>query len=262
MTQAALDICLGKLKARHDDRTLAFANYTTQMSPPPPAVDVPVEPSPWGMLGNDRVGNCTVAGQAHTSMLWTALAGRPDQFSDRTVLNAYSKLTGYDPKQTDANGDNPTDTGAYLLDALKQWHKSGIGHHTVHSFAALDTHDVIQAQQAVYLTNTAYIGIDLPLTAADQTRSGQRWDVVTGAGSRGNPGTWGGHCVCLAGYDQVGPYFVSWGKVMQMTWRFWTAYVDEAYFVDGNDELRSNRRNPLGFNLAQLDADARAISGH
>ena len=66
---------LGKLPKQDDDRNLMLARYLTPAAPTPPAaVDYASAVKAWGMLGNDTVGDCAFAGQAHADMLWAANA--------------------------------------------------------------------------------------------------------------------------------------------------------------------------------------------
>jgi hypothetical protein len=69
----------------------------------------------------------------------------------------------------------------------------------------------------------------LPFSAQNQILTGQPWDVV--AGSEGEWGSWGGHCVMCPGYNEQGPVCVTWGRKQQMTWAFFDEYCDEAYAI-------------------------------
>ena len=65
----------GKLPKKEDERTLELEKYITAAAPTPPeAINWGEAVSEWGMLGNDMVGDCAWAGQAHADMLWYANA--------------------------------------------------------------------------------------------------------------------------------------------------------------------------------------------
>jgi hypothetical protein len=150
---------LGKLPRRDDDRTLRLATYLTPAAPtPPPVVDYAAAVNAWGMLGNDTVGDCALAGQAHADMLWAANAEhRMLAITTTQVLRAYSAITGYDP-HADGPGGNPTDRGTVLLDALKYWRTRGIDRQTISAFVEVDTSSVADAKLAIDLFGCLYVG--------------------------------------------------------------------------------------------------------
>jgi len=83
----------------------------------------------------------------------------------------------------------------------------------------------------------------------DQINRGQVWDVVPGPNGKRNPKN--GHCVYLCGYTDQGPVCVTWGQKQAMTWRYFTAYCDEAYSVVDNRD-RFVKKSPI--DLPKLDA--------
>ena len=105
----------GKLAKETDERTLQLGRYLAPALPaPPPACDYAAKILAWRMLGNDRVGDCALAGQAHADMLWAKCAeGRELRISEAMVIGAYAKLTGYVPggvnTQTAARRCSPHD---------------------------------------------------------------------------------------------------------------------------------------------------------
>src|SRR6185295_7357061 len=105
---------LGKLAPKHDSRTLQLANYlnTGKLPKIPTQKDWSGKISSWGMLANDRLGDCTCAAAGHFIEEWTANASTEIVPSDTDIITAYSAVSGYDP-QTGAN-----DNGAVELDVL------------------------------------------------------------------------------------------------------------------------------------------------
>ena len=69
----------------------------------------------------------------------------------------------------------------------------------------------------------------------------------------------GGHDVWVAAYNLTGPVVISWGMVIQMTWQFWTTYVDEAYTFLIGYWLRKVTA-PSGFNMTALLKDLHAVA--
>src|SRR5579885_56941 len=102
---------LGKRPARHDPRTLRLGDYLLPRLPTPkPRVDytTKVPAGQWGMMANDKIGDCTCAAAGHMIEEWTAWS-KPKMIvpADRDIVRAYSAITGYDPKDP-ATDQGPT----------------------------------------------------------------------------------------------------------------------------------------------------------
>src|SRR5207244_2796479 len=66
---------LGRKPKILDRRTLRLTTYLKPELPePPPSLDVTAGIIGWGMLGNDRYGDCTCAAAAHMEMVWSRIA--------------------------------------------------------------------------------------------------------------------------------------------------------------------------------------------
>ena len=80
---------LGRRAMKTDSRTLHLGNYlrTGTALPTPPLAMVWGKPvTQWGMMLNDRLGDCTMAGLAHAVQTWTANSGAgEDTLSDADV---------------------------------------------------------------------------------------------------------------------------------------------------------------------------------
>lgn len=243
---------LGKQAPKIDPRTLMLADYITTALPTAPrsfsyADKVGVS---WGMMHNDTLGDCTCAAAGHMIMAWTASSkGKASRPTDKAIVKAYCAVSGYDPK-TGAN-----DNGAVELDVLNYWRKSGVGGHTIGAFAATTLKNIDHVKAAVYLFGGCYIGLSLPNSAQGQ----DVWDVPAGGPTgAGEKGSWGGHAVCVVGYDEQGLSVITWGALKKMTWAFWNTYCDESYAIISNDFL-NNGKTPAGFDIAALQADLKAI---
>jgi len=250
---------LGKLPRRDDDRTLRLATYLTPAAPtPPPAVDYGAAVRDWGMLGNDRVGDCALAGQAHADMLWAANAEHVQLgITTAMVLRAYTAVTGYDPG-ADGPGGNPTDRGTVLLDALNYWRKRGIDRQTIRAFVEVDTHSVEHAKLAIDLFGCLYVGVELPDAVLPRGPGALPDWTVTPDGSRDRaPDPHNGHCVVYAGYDAGGPTVVTWGTTVKASWGFHEAYCDELYAMLSPAWLR---HDPPGIDVATLTADLELVA--
>jgi hypothetical protein len=247
---------LGRMPARADGRSLRFARYLTPALPAPPAaVDYGGKVAAWGMLANDRLGDCTCAGILHMIMLWASQYGTAPAFGDADAVALYERLCGYRP------GQPGTDRGGVELDILKAWRKAPIQGRELLAFAAVDPTDWKEVKLAHWLAGTLYMGVNLPLSA-------QREKVWSG--TRDAPGGWGGHCMVTSAYRDAKSLFglkssrrltaVTWGTTQEMTPEWVAAYCDELWVPVTPAWFGPNGVAPNGFNLEQLKADVAAIS--
>ncbi len=110
----------GKLPARYDARTMMYSQYQTKnysLTPPPSSQHWEKGlPANWKMMGNDTIGDCTLAAAGHLIMNWTGNADKREKIiPDQQIISSYAAISGYNPK-THANDD-----GANLLDVLNYW---------------------------------------------------------------------------------------------------------------------------------------------
>lgn len=202
---------------------------------------------PWGMLANDKVGDCVFAGAAHSQMLDDAEGGRPQpSFSEKAVLADYSAVTGYQA------GKPSTDKGTVVRDALKFRRKTGIGdshgkRHRIGLFAAVDFRDHGELDAIGATLGKIGIGFEVPAYAMAQFDAGEIWDVDESADGTID----GGHFVVVVG-KLASNYVVStWGTLAMMTPRFFDRYVDEAWAYVTGAQI-----NPeSGETLAGLDVE-------
>jgi hypothetical protein len=245
---------LGKAAPRHDRRTLQLANYlrVQNLPPAPPQVNYGAKVNKWPMMANDQIGDCTCAAAGHLIEDWTANAGKFVIVPTAAVIEAYSAITGYDPK----TGKN--DNGAVEIDVLNYWRQTGVGGHEIVAYVALEPSNREHVRDACFLFGGCYIGLALPTSAQKQ----DVWSVPPGgATGAGAPGSWGGHAVPVVAYDSRGLTVVTWGALKVMTWEFWDAYCDEAYAVYSKDFLEPNDVAPNGFDMAALMNDLNLVKG-
>lgn len=241
---------LGRKALKTDSRTLRLANYLTASLPAAPvSCDWTKGVTQWGMMLNDRLGDCTCAAVGHAVQLWTLNLGEEITEPDSEIESAYEEWCGYNP------ADPATDEGGVELDILTDWKNHSFKGHYLLGFASANPKNLDEIKQAINLFGLVYIGISLPLSAQGQ----MIWDVVPDDGS-GNtePGSWGGHAVVVVGYDAFGLICITWGGLMRITNAFWLKYVDEVYALLGADWVGS-KGAPSGFLLAPLKADIALI---
>jgi hypothetical protein len=243
---------LGKRDAVHDPRTLKLAKFLRAM-PVPDEYDFdlahPKTPIPLPMFANDQYGCCVISEVGHQTLRFELLeTGKLPTITDQDIIREYMRQTG------------GQDSGLELLSSLKQWQKHGlqIGSKTfkIKTYAQINQLSQQEVKQTIFSDVGSKIGLMLPQSADDQLSAGKVWDVVKG--SKGDPGSWGGHCVYLCGYHKdksgVMPVCVTWGQKQVMTWNFFKKYCDEAYAVfDASDssKLRSS------VNLEELHASVK-----
>jgi hypothetical protein len=247
---------LGKRPAKHDIRTLQLSKYTQQAELPPPTHENWARKvQSWPMMKNDNVGDCTCACAGHMIEQWTTYAADPGNPSftpsDSQIIDAYSEITGYDP-QTGSHDD-----GAVILDVLNYWRKTGIAGRTIIAFASVDPRSQVEIEDSVYLFGNCYLGVQLPVSAQDQSV----WAVPPGGPvGPGAPGSWGGHAIPVVAYNRRGLSVITWGATKRMTWGFLSTYADEAYAVVSQDWIsKVSNVSASGFDLATLETDLSQI---
>lgn len=245
----ASSLKLGRLPAKRSLKSLALSNYLNMGAAAFPRSHAWERPIDYGIMANDRIGDCTCAAIGHMIMNWQAVAnaGSPVSIPDSEIISAYSAITGYDP----ASGAN--DNGANELDVLNYWQTTGIAGHKIVGKATLDIHNVGQIKAACYLFGGVYIGFEVPAYIMDDT-SNHNWGSMSGDKS-----IVGGHAVPIFGYGRGGCTNVSWGDFYHMSWEFWLRYVDEAYAVVSTDWLKQSGVSPSGLDLAGLLQDLNAV---
>lgn len=242
---------LGKKEPKKDLRTLRLARYfTTTLPAPPDSCAWSLMLPDWGMMANDALGDCTIAGCGHAIQTWTEVINQRITIPDADIIKYYSLWDGY------VVGDPSTDNGGIELDVLNQWRQQGLNGHQLLAYAAVNPHDQIEVRQAIALFGGTYIGLSLPISAQNQ----DVWDVVQT--SDGQPGSWGGHCVWCLAYDKDSITCVTWGVLKKMTWRFWENYCDEAYALLSPDFLNNQGIAPSNFDLSTLQADLSIITSN
>jgi hypothetical protein len=236
----------GKLRPKRSRKALPLSNYMKVAAVAFPPVRAWERPIPWGMLGNDTIGDCTIAAMLHLIMGWQAVAnaGAPLTFADADAIALYSVITGYNP------ADPSTDNGAACTDVLNYWKATGAQGHKIAGYTALDVSNTEMVQAAVFLFGGVYIGLDVPAYIMNAPEGGS-WSQQPGDDTTIE----GGHCVYLTGYGRQGFTLVSWGTTYTANWDFWTSYVDEAYALVSTDWIKRSGVAPSGLDLAALTAD-------
>lgn len=257
-TQNRRNLPRGKKPAQPARPHLKLAAGIPAPLPLPPASVMYDQVADWGMDGNGDAGDCVEAYIAHAvEQITSYVSGTEQVVPDAAALAFYSALTGYDPSQTDADGNNPTDQGTNMQDALTYWRKTGVFNgHKIAAFAAVNLTDWNEIENAVDLFGHVSIGFNFPDSAMDQFNAGEPWTVVPGSPYDG------GHCVMVIGYDADWIYVVTWGAVQKMDRKFWAANVDEAWVPITQETINAQGANAFGglIDLAALGAAFAALT--
>lgn len=206
----------------------------------------------WGMMGNDRYGDCVFAGAAHETMLWNRAAGREVTFSDESVLSDYSAVTGFSPD--DPESDQGTDVHAALkyrvatgiVDADGERHKLG-------AYLALDTSNLRELLVASYLFEAVAVCWNLPESAQEQFSARRMWSYVH------NSPIEGGHYTVLNAKRRH-LETVTWARSVAFDSAFMEHYLSAAYALLSPEALDGSGVTPEGLDLAALKADLAQVA--
>jgi hypothetical protein len=254
---------LGKKPARLDRYKLRLSDYLVEskLPPVPPTFGHYGLVSNYGVLANDSVGDCVIAGALHETQIWNATQARTVPVSDACAIANYSAITGYDPTQTDSNGNNPTDQGADVGEAARWRIAHGITDaagrvHKIAAFVFVNPHNLIELRTAAYLFGAVGLGFDLPDSAEEQFAHSMAWTPVPGARSLG------GHYVPLVGWNSGFGIGITWGERQAISPGFIRDYADEAIAYLTAEDLNRHQKSPEGVDLAALRADLVALEAH
>ncbi len=181
---------LGLKAVKTDSRTLKLGRYFTSALPAAPSqVNWHNKGiANFGMMLNDSLGDCTIAGLGHAIQIWSSNAYKEITVPDSSILTAYEQWCGYVP------GNPATDQGGIELDVLTDFKKNGLDGHELLGFADPDVGNLTEIKQAINLFGGLYIGLNVPNSVMNNLNPDVIWTVVPDDG-----GIAGGHCVyCLS----------------------------------------------------------------
>ena len=212
------------------------------------------------MLANDTIGDCVIAMAMHYAQNETANTGSPLTASADLAIATYAAITGYDPSQTDSDGNNPTDQGTDIEGQLMPyWKTTGIPMldangkevmHTILGFAALDLTSVPQQRYATYVFGGSLLGIRCPASALQDTTN---WTYDPSSPIEG------GHGINRVGQGADGGHVNSWGLLIPYTNEFAQKLADEMYIVVTPQWLNAQGESPSGLDLDGLVSAMKAL---
>ena len=199
------------------------------------------------VLANDRIGLCVIAAILHHIEMARAIRGQSVTFTDEQAIALYTEITGYDPAQTDDEGNNPTDNGTAWTDALDYWMKNGVYGEKILGWAAIDYSDPVKLNQAIDIFGAALIGTAVYQSMENQFSEGKPWNAPFKGGLQGY------HAVPVPGFGREGRTCITWGARCEMD-LFAPKLFDEAYVVITQSWIDAQGKTPLRINIATLQS--------
>ena len=247
---------LGRLPRAYDQRvphlSSLMAGRRGLLLPPPPAVDrMSRMPAKWGMMGNDRLGDCTCAALGHAVQLTSFVTGREITPPDAAVLQLYEAACGY------SAADPSSDQGGNEQQVLSYVHQHGIPdgagkHDAVRAYVEIDPRSLDDMRRAIDEAGFIYVGADIPETwTSSNTWSAPGPDEQIA----------GGHAFIVGGYDQEAFYGVSWGEVVTISPAAVTACFEEVYAVLLASWFDKSGATLAGLTAAQLQQAMEGLGG-
>lgn len=245
---------LGKTPARPGAAKLRLSNYidTSVLPSPPTEFGHETLIPTWGMLGNDRYGDCVFAGAGHETMLWNAEAGKSVNVDADAALENYSEVTGFNPD------DPSTDRGTDMEVAAKYRRKTGFvdadgNRHKIGAYVSLEPGDLNELWYATYLFDGVGIGVEFCSQWMDAFNNHKPWDAVA------HPKIEGGHYIPAIAKRSGDATIVTWGSGQPMTAAGYQQFNDESLAYLSLEKL-TNGHDINGFDLAALRKDLAALT--
>jgi hypothetical protein len=205
----------------------------------------------WNMFGNDKYGDCVMAGAAHEEMHWAHSTQKSmPRFTDDVIIRQYLRLAG------------GADVGLDPVAAASHRRNYGITDadgrvYKIKAYALIDS--LIELAYSSYLFDAAAVGMFLPKSSEKRFVAHQPWDDVSE-----DPDPQGGHYVPIIGKSSAGLWVcVTWGQLQGISDAFLEKYCfgagagGLAYF--SKNYLLASGKSPEAFDEAQLDADLATI---
>lgn len=181
----------------------------------------------WGMLGNDRFGDCYWASSAHEVMAEAHLAGRNPVFDTENVLASYAKYLGLkSANELNEQTDQGTDAREGAKFRAHTGVEDGSGHgHKIGAYTFIEKPDYHLIKSAVYDFEGITVCVNLPESAEESFRVSEEtgepfvWDYVRGSSIAG------GHAIAGVSVQNDSLYCISWGQEVEVTEAFIEHYL-------------------------------------
>jgi len=240
---------------------LSLKNYLRATLPPAPQTcdySKAAAPVLANIYGNDKLGDCVIAGGYHIVGVETGNAGDLFTATSQQIIADYSAIGGYNP------ADPSTDQGCDETTALDYWTQTGFADGTkILGYLAVDPTNQAEVMSAMYLFENLFFGLELPDAYVNPMpeAAGFTWGV------EGSPDPNNGHCIIGTGYSPQGVLVDTWGMIGTFTWAAITVYCTAKangalYVILTPDQLTKGETTaPNGVDWTSLIADFQSIGG-
>src|SRR6516164_6347285 len=229
-----------------------------RLAPPPPTANYVANMSAnFGVMLNDKLGDCTCAAVYHARQVWTFNATKQEVTEpDKDVLSLYEQACGYHPNDPNSDkGGNEQHVLHFLLRKGAPTGASGQNRDKIVAFVEVGPRNIDDVKRTINDCGVAYIGFNVPQNIMPP---GGEPPAVWTVDSH-NAKILGGHAVVLPGYDSKGATVISWGQLYSMTWDFFSTYVDEVYAIADKAWVDTTHKTPAGLTIAELEAQMQGL---
>lgn len=244
-------LMLGKSAARQPVGVPLVTDLVGQLTKPQTVYTGPNDVGfNYGMLDNDKLGDCTWAGFVHLVQVVCLLLGvSAPSYADDTVGQAYLKW------------NNGVDAGDNELDVMVALFKPGglLGIQVAGYATAGDGNSVTELLGIVQTFGAAYIGVQMPYVTQQQFADGEPWALTN---TSADSDIEGGHCVVPLAFDQPRRLvqLLTWGRRQWATYDWLTANMDEQHALVPMQVRTAGVLD--GVDWAQLDATLSTVGEH
>jgi len=257
-----------KLPGKHRPRIL-LSNYIDKTTIPtsPTSVDysAPAMSVIQNLEGNDSVGDCVLAEEAHFIGVQTGNAGTLFSYTVAQTLAAYSAITGYNPAipSTDQGTDPITCMNYFIQNAYADGTK-------LDGYAEVDATNQAEVQFAINAFGNLKMWVGLPDAWINPfpNSNGFVWDVAPA-----NPNN--GHCIGSPSYNSTrvvgstsqGVQVMTWGLIGTVTWAALASLFSDgsggglAVRVTPDWVIKNSGKTPSGFAFSDLVSDFNSLFG-
>lgn len=257
---------------RHSPTGLRLKNFRTPAAPASPTM-VDWSAAAISVIedveGNDRLGDCVLAEDAHYIAVLTGNANALYAYTQAQTIADYSAITGYNPADpnTDQGADPTTDLNYRVATGYADGSKD-IG------WMLVDASDQADVEYAINTFGNLKLWFGIPDSIVNNmpSASGFVWDVSAGSANPNN-----GHCIGSCGYNvkQIqavavtvdGVLVMTWGMLGLITWAAMAAWFvpaqggGAAVRVSSDWISKATGNTPAGLNLVALTSAFNSVFG-
>jgi hypothetical protein len=166
----------------------------------------------YSLYENNNLDDCAVVAAANLAQTWNAELNLPaGNISTSAVLSLFGRLGG------------GAANGVPLRSVVNAWGLSPLGGQAITSSGLINPDNIRLVKKSIYLLGGLYVEAELSPSAQWQMSEGL---TVTG-GPAGQPSL--AHAFVLIGYDANYVDAVTFGRVVKISWSWWTSHAVQAW---------------------------------